>query len=158
MLSGNRQGIGQSGVAGPGTARVCTPHLRIFEFQAFKTKCTWSSLPFKIRAPLLHVVLSPVYCFSGRMIFQFLKCAEQFFSSSLCAGRTHWLESFSPDSPCCPCPLLDTHSLLLPSVHLHGFLWKYTVVVGKDLIHIRGYKWLKSGRKHRAFFSPHIFT
>ena len=45
------------------------------------------------------------------MIFQFLKCAEQFFSSSLCAGRTHWLESFPPDSfHAVPAPSL-THIL-----------------------------------------------
>ena len=53
---------------------------------------------FKIRAQLLHVVHSPIYCFPDQMIFQFLRSDKQFFSSSLCAGLTHWLEFFPSNS------------------------------------------------------------
>lgn len=99
---------------GAGQLEYATPHLRIFEFQAFTTKCPWSSLPFKIRAQLLHVVYSPIYYFSDQMIFQFLRSGKQFLSSSLCAGLAHWLELFPRNS--CHAGLGPPHRAFSPSI------------------------------------------
>lgn len=105
---------------GAGQLEYATPPLRIFEFQAFTTKCPWSSLPFEIRAQLLHVVYSPVYYFSDQMIFQFLRSGKQFLSSSLCAGLAPLARIFSLELlPCWPWPsspcILSFHPLSFSS-------------------------------------------
>lgn len=82
-------------MVGPGQLEHATPHLRSLNCKHLRQNVLGL---FKIRAQLLHVVHSPIYCFPDQTIFQSLRSDKQCFSSSLCAGLTHWLELFPSNS------------------------------------------------------------
>lgn len=108
MPSGNRQGVGPSGAAGPGATGAGTP--QDFPVPDISDK-TYRVIPApQGQAPLLRVIYSPADCFSDKTVFRFLTHAKLLFSSGLCARCAHrpasppWtLSSRQRDTPCHPC-------------------------------------------------------